>query len=93
MPTAISVANFETALGQCYDALTSKDFASASLWYARAEAQACGLVVSASDSAASLTRRQALDALKKAIDYAQTIQNRADSGSRFITARTGFHGD
>lgn len=68
MATAISVTNFKTALGECYDAIASEDLAAARKWYTLAVAQRTGLLASASAEGVSVARETNLEALKEAID-------------------------
>jgi hypothetical protein len=72
MATAISIANFQNALGEVYDALTASNFQSAHLWLARAEAQLAGLPLVASIEGSTLTRfREGLSGLTKAVQAAE----------------------
>jgi len=88
MATAISTANFQAACGEVYDALASKDWENAWLWYARAEAQHSGLEASASDGGgAALSRRQNLNGLRDALVAAQGAVERQASRSRFVRTR------
>lgn len=56
MATEISVAGFKTALGECYDAIASEDYASAWKWMALAEVQLTGLTSSGSIDGAVVVR-------------------------------------
>ena len=91
MATAISVANFEAALGECYDAIRSEDWESAANWYAAAEAQHAGLAAQAADGAQSLRRREALTGLGKAIEKAREISREESRTGGLITTKLG-HG-
>ena len=92
MPTTISEANFLAAVGECYDAIAARSWDDANLWYALAEAQNAGLILSASDSSASLQRRDALSGLAKAIAQAQRATQRTSDRRRLIRTQTA-HGD
>ncbi len=87
MATAITVANFEAALGECYDAIAAADYPSAWKFYAMAEAQHVGLALKAGDRGKTMDRRNALDGLAKAIQGAQTAVNASDRGGGFTTSR------
>jgi len=82
MATAISQANFEAACGECYDALTSKSWESAWLWYARAEAQNAALALSSEAGGLGMSRRAALEGLRAAIQAAETASARYSQESR-----------
>ena len=71
MPTAISADNFKTALGNCYDSISSGDFAAAKKYYAMAEAQNAGLLLESSSDGMTQRRRDALSGLKTALDVAE----------------------
>lgn len=88
MPTAVTVATFQAAIGSCHDAIASADYASARSYYAQAEAIHSGLEFQASDAGAFLSRRSNLDGLRKAIEFAETEANRRTSLSRFVRTRT-----
>jgi hypothetical protein len=90
MATAISVANFQAALGEVYDAVESLDWAAAWRWYVKAEAQHSGLEASASAGEASLSRRNALDGLRVALETAQAARDRKSATSRFLATRVNF---
>lgn len=83
MATAISVDNFKTALGEVIDAITNDDYAAATKWYAKAEAQLAGLIQSGGMDGANLSRRANLDSLKRAIDDAAS----QGSGPWEVTSR------
>lgn len=89
MATAISLANFQTALGNCYDSISSGDYAAAWKYYAMAEAQHSGLATQITDSGLTTQRRQTLDGLAKAIERAESAGNAAtDDERRFVTTQT-----
>lgn len=80
MATAISVANFQTAMGECYDALVSDDYTSARKWLTLAEAQLNGLLVDTTTSEGTTDRlRSSLESMRKAI--ADTLKS--SSAGRF----------
>lgn len=84
MPTEISPANFETALGECYDAIADDDAASALKWYRLAEVQFAGLSQSSSGDGASKTRRASLDAVKKVVEDMQASTGLFEITSRIV---------
>ncbi len=88
MATAISPANFEAALGSCYDAIAAGNFQDAWKFYALAEVQHQGLAVSASKETDNVSRRQSLSGLKDAIELAQERsigdQGRYEIHSRWV---------
>jgi len=91
LATSISKANFQTALGNCYDAIDSESWASAWKYYAMAEAQHAGLLKSSSGDGMAMERRASLEGLKDAIKAAESgVDQRAGAGNRLITARTGY---
>jgi hypothetical protein len=68
MATAISVANFEAAMGEAYDSLVSDDLTAARKWLALAEIQLAGIVESAGADGSTLKYRSSLEAAQKALD-------------------------
>jgi hypothetical protein len=66
--TEISVANFKTALGECYDAIASENVADAKKWYRLAVAQRTGLLAAASGEGVSVARESNLEPLRQAIE-------------------------
>lgn len=82
MATAISQANFEAACGECYDAITSENWKSAWLWYAKAEAQNAALATSSEAGGLSMSRRDSLNGLKEAIMAAESADARYSQASR-----------
>lgn len=88
MATPISVANFQAACGEVYDAIESSSWTSAWKWYAKAEAQNAGLEEQVGDSGAYIRRRDTLAGLKTAITMAQQAANADGSQSRFIKTQT-----
>ena len=82
MATTINQANFEAAVGECYDAITSESWKSAWLWYARAEAQHSGLSMSSAAGPMAMGRRFALTGLKDALTAAEATASRYSQGSR-----------
>jgi hypothetical protein len=89
MTTSISVTNFQTALGNCYDSISSGDFAAAWKYYAMAEAQHSGLAMQLSDAGMTTQRRQSLDGLAKAITAAENAGNAStDDERRLISTQT-----
>ena len=80
MPTAISVANFQTAMGEVYDALSADNYTSAKKWLVLAEAQLNGLLVDETTSEGTTDKlRKNLEAMRKAIVAAQA----SSSAGRF----------
>jgi hypothetical protein len=95
MPTAVSVANFETAIGNCYDAILAGRFTGstgAAVYYAAASAMNAGLLLEVSDEGSMVKRRDSLKSLKDAIDAAKEAVADGESDSRFIRTRTSFGG-
>ena len=89
MATAISVANFQTALGNVYDSISSGDFAAAWKYFGMAEAQHSGLALQLSDAGMTTQRRQSLDGLRKAIEVAEAAGEAAtDDERRIIRTQT-----
>lgn len=89
MPTAISVANFQAALGNCYDSISSGDYAAARKYYAMAEIQHSGLAMQLSDAGMTTQRRQNLDGIRKAIEVAEAAGTAVtDDERRLITTQT-----
>ena len=82
MATTISQPNFETACGECYDAIASESWKSAWLWYARAEAQNAALATSSTAGAMAMSRRDRLEGLRVAIESAEAAASRYSSESR-----------
>jgi hypothetical protein len=76
--TSISVANFETALGECYDAVAAENVANAKKWLRLAKIQFDGLSASLAGDGFSKTRRASLDGAAAAV--ADLIQSSADGG-------------
>lgn len=68
MATAISPDNYQSALGECYDALSADNITSARKWYALAEIQLNGLAASSGFAGDVVSLRKDLSAVKKAID-------------------------
>jgi len=84
----ITVDAFQTLCAEVADALASEDWKAAASKYAQAQAVHLGLLNSTvSTSGDSVTRFQALSALKEAIDYAMRL-GATDTGSRFVTIWT-----
>jgi hypothetical protein len=77
--TAISSENFKAALGEVYDALAAENWSEAYRWLSLADAQLAGLAASSQIDGAAITRRQSLEALRKAVDAAKA----RSAGSRF----------
>ena len=89
MATAISIANFQTALGNCYDSISTGSYAAAWKYYAMAEAQHVGLAQQITDAGITTQRRQSLDGLAKALTAAEKAGNAAtDDERRFISTQT-----
>jgi len=88
MGTAISQANFETALGECYDAIAASTGGTAWTWYARAEAQHAGLATSSATGALSVGRRDRLEGLRVALEAAEQAAARYASKGRFCRLGT-----
>jgi len=89
MTTAISVTNFQTALGNVYDYISAGDFTNAWKYYGMAEAQHSGLLQTITDQNQTTTRRQSLDALAKAIERAEKAANAGtDTERRLIRTQT-----
>ena len=65
---AVSVANFKAALDGVTDAVDADDLVLARKWLAKAEIQMAGLERSSSGDGESLSRRDSLEAVKKALD-------------------------
>jgi len=92
MATAISVANFQTACGNCYDAISADDYAGARKYYAMAEAQNAGLELESESAGFRIKRRESLEKLGKALAIAEeSAAGAADSQRRFATTRTNFN--
>lgn len=68
MATAISPANFDNAMGECYDAIAADNLTSARKWALLAEVQLNGLASSATFGGDTTTMRQSLKAVREAID-------------------------
>ena len=85
MPTAISVANLQTALGNLHDAIASQDWANAWLYYGQYFAQYHGIPSGSLDGASYTFPRP--DTLKDMIDEVKAAQSKA-SGRRIIGTRT-----
>lgn len=92
VPTDISVANFQAACGECYDAIESEDRKSAYKWYAMAEAQNTGLEEAVSEAGASIRRRTALNGLKNALAAMFPVITQESEDSRFIQSKTRHGG-
>lgn len=92
MATAISVANFQAACGEVYDAIEAANWSEAWTWYAKAEAQNAGLELSIGESGAQLVRRAALNGLQAAVKAAESSVSRRSNTSRFITTTTAHTG-
>lgn len=92
MATAISVANFQAACGEVYDAIEAANWSKAWTWYAKAEAQNAGLDLQAGESGASISRRVALDGLRNAVKAAESAVSRRANTSRFILTTTAHTG-
>jgi hypothetical protein len=92
MATAISQANFETALGNAYDYIIAKDWDNAWLYYAAAEAQLSGLEEQAGSAGSYFRLKSKLDGLGEAIEKAEAKVSRAADTHRFIRMKTGRRG-
>lgn len=68
MATAISPANFDNALGECYDAIAADNLTGARKWATLAEVQLNGLASSATFGGDTTSMRQSLEGVRKAID-------------------------
>lgn len=80
MATAISVALFQSAMGEVYDAIVTPDFALAHSWLARAEAQLNGLLVQSTTSEGTTdSMRVSLESMRKSLIDTEKRQ----PGSRF----------
>ncbi|MFH1569788.1 MAG: hypothetical protein ABIL09_17460 [Gemmatimonadota bacterium] len=88
MATAISAANFKTALGNCYDSISAGDYPAAWKYYAMAEAQNSGLLLESSEAGMSSRRRDALDGLRKALQQVQNAASTTDNENRLTTTQT-----
>jgi hypothetical protein len=66
--TAISDANFKTALGECYDAVAAANVEDARKWYRLAVIQHKGLAATGSAAGVGVARQASLDEIKAAID-------------------------
>lgn len=83
----ITVDAFATLCAECSDALADSDFKTAASKYAQAQAVHLGLLNSSVSTAGdSITRFQALSALRDAIEFAMKMGADA-STSRFVTVR------
>jgi hypothetical protein len=78
--TAISVANFEAALGECYDAVVAGNVADAVKWRDAARIQFDGLSSSLAGDGFSKTRRASLEGTEKAVD---ALIRRSTSGGLY----------
>ena len=92
MATAVSVANFETAIGNCYDSISSGDYTAARKYYAMATAMNAGLLLEVGDEGSTVRRRNSLEGLKEAIDAAETAASNTSGDSRFVRTRLAFGG-
>ena len=92
MATANSIANFQAACGEVYDAIEASNFATAWKWYAKAEAQNAGLDVAFSESGASIARRSTLVGLREAIESAERAAGRLGNTSRLLLTTTAHTG-
>ena len=89
MATAISVANFQTAIGTCYDYISAEDLRNAWKYYAMAEAQHSGLLLTITDMNQTTTRRQSLDGLAAALKKLEPIISAGtDTERRLIRTQT-----
>lgn len=84
MATAISVANFQTAMGEVYDAIASSSWASAHSWLARAEAQLHGLELQAAENGTTLTLRSNLEAMEKRLLTLERRSSKFEVHSRWV---------
>ncbi len=90
MVTSITLANFQTALGECHDAIEAENWAKARKEYAKATAQVSGLA-SLLEREDFKLQRASLDSLGRALDATEpAVEQRRDRGKRAVTARTGF---
>jgi hypothetical protein len=76
--TAISVANFEAALGECYDAVLAENVDNAKKWLRLARIQFDGLSASLSGDGFSKTRRASLDGAVAAVE--ELVQSSTSGG-------------
>ncbi len=87
----ITTTALETACAECADALAASDFATAKKKYAVAEAINAGLLQRLTTGSVDKTRRDRLEGLRVAIDYAEKASlQTADNGRRLISTRTRF---
>lgn len=86
MATAISVANFQTAMGEAYDAVASSDYSSARSWLLRADIQLNGLALEVSNQGVVTELRKNLTALKQHLDKqeGQSGSQRHETWSRWV---------
>ena len=90
MATTISQANFEAACGEVYDAIRSSSWASAWNWYGAAEAQHAALAANSAAGPMSISRRDSLEGLAKAIRNAEGAAARYSQTSRLGRMGTRF---
>lgn len=91
MATAISQANFETAIGEVFDAIENENWSEAWKEHAKATAQHVGLMAEANDSDGNSYKRQdTLEQLANAITMAEAAIERRGTRSRFVRGKTGF---
>lgn len=90
MVTAISKANFETALGTCYDFIVATDWKNARIYATAAEAQLAGLEQRAGENGSYFELRNNLKSLMDQIDEAEANVSRGNDKNRMMTPRTGY---
>ena len=87
---ATTVDGFQLLLAECSDAIAAEDWKTAYSKYAQAEAVHAALEKDISDGAASITRRDTLDGLMKALDKVSAFVGKSTKKNRSFKIRTDF---
>lgn len=88
---AITVAQFQSELDSIKTAIQGGDFATAWSYYAQAEVTNAGLEKKVGDHGRTIERRDALSAIKSALEKAEAAASRFGDTKRFGRLRTGFN--
>jgi len=88
--TEITETAFQTAVAECADAIIAGGWATAKTKYAVAEAINTGLLQRFTSGSVDKTRRDSLNGLRKAIDYAEGRSTAVADNRRLISTQMGF---
>jgi len=88
LATAVTLANFQTAIGEIYDAIESESWESAWKWLAKAEALNAGMAEEVGGEGRSIRRRESLKGLRETLQATQSVSTQSGKTSRLLTTQT-----